>query len=100
MFSSPHLFEGLLCVASSIGGYRGLGDKYLVRMDELVSPLDRHILHVERLSPPHMPRLSKVRRRIRRTRRDADHGRNEFSNNQYKLPSGENCSEDYDEKTT
>merc|ERR550532_403562 len=38
-----------------------------------------------------MPRLSKVRRRIRRTRRDADHGRNEFSNNQYKLPSVGEC---------
>lgn len=75
-------------MASSIGGYRGLGDKYLVRMDELVSPLDRHVLHVER-PPPHKPWFTKlIRRRISRQRREADHGRNEFTNNPYKLPAG------------
>ena len=75
-------------MASSIGGYRGLEDQYLVRMDELVTPIDRHILHVER-PPQHRPWVTKVvRRRIMRHRRDADHGRNEFTNNQYKLPSG------------
>ena len=74
-------------MASSIGGYRGLGDKYLVRMDELVSPLDRHVLHVER-PPPHRPWVTRVLRRITRLRREADHGRNEFSNNPYKRPTG------------
>ena len=56
-------------------------------MDELVTPLDRHVLHVER-PRLHKPWITRVKKRIRRPRREADHGRNEFTNNQYKLPTG------------
>ena len=62
-------------MASADGVQSGLGDKYVVRMDELVSPLDRHILHIEK--PPLFSRTI-VRRRMKvaaRSRRSPDGGR-------------------------
>ena len=74
-------FSGILSVLVCVDGlYRGLGDKYVVRMDELVSPLDRHILHVDRAS---LFSTALLRRRVRRpagtssrVKRDPDGGRN------------------------
>ena len=72
-----------MLLASVSGIYRGLGDKYVIRMDELVKPLDRHIRHI------HKPVLSTrrvVRRKVRRPslaqkfKRSADGGQNKFAN--------------------
>ena len=86
--STCHLFSGILFVLLSVEGlYRGLGDKYVVRMDELVNPLDRHILHRDRASL-----LSLVGRRVRRpagtssrVKRDPDGGRNRIAGEDHSL---------------
>ena len=68
-------FIGIWSFASADGVGRGLGDNYVVRMDELVSPLDRHVLHIEK--PPLFSRMI-VRRRRKvesRSKRSPDGGR-------------------------
>ena len=89
------VFSGILSlIASASGVYRGhVGDKYLVRMDELVTPLDRHILHIEK---PSLLTRALVRRKIMkksqslRSRRSPDGGRITYDNNhncgQQKIP--------------
>ena len=89
------VFSGILTlIASASGVYRGhVGDKYLVRMDELVTPLDRHILHIEK---PSLLTRALVRRKIMkksqslRSRRSPDGGRITYDNNhncgQQKIP--------------
>ena len=47
LFTSSFLGFFLLW-ASASGMHRGLGDKYVVRMDELVKPLDRHVKHFQK----------------------------------------------------
>ena len=93
LFSLPNLteiffhhilsFSGILFLFACVDGlYRGLGDKYVVRMDELVSPLDRHIYHTDKAS---LLTSGLVRRRVRRlqknqsrVKRSPDGGRNRF----------------------
>jgi len=42
-----HLQIGCFFLLATVSGmYRGLGDKYVIRMDELVRPLDRHVRHI------------------------------------------------------
>jgi len=70
-----------LLLASVSGMYRGLGDKYVVRMDELVQPFDRHIKHIEK---PVSSIRRLVRRKVRRPsssqkfKRSADGEQNKF----------------------
>ena len=55
-----YLFLGFFLLSSLVSSmYRGLGDKYVIRMDELVKPLDRHIKHLEKP-------VSAIRRLVRR----------------------------------
>jgi hypothetical protein len=78
------LFSGFFLLLASVSGiYRGLGDKYVIPMVELVKPLDRHIRHI------HKPVLSTrrvVRRKVRRPslaqkfKRSADGGQNKLAN--------------------
>ena len=59
------------------GVHRGLGDKYLIRMDELVTPIDRHVLVDER--PPLFSRAivrRKVKKTVTRPKRSPDGTRN------------------------
>ena len=79
-------------LASGISGmYRGLGDKYVIRMDELVKPLDRHIRHVEK---PLLSSRRLVRRKVRRpslstkVKRSADGGQNKFATDLAEFRSG------------
>ena len=71
-------------MASASGYTRGLGDKYVIRMDELVSPLDRHVVHVERTHLPRWPStyFTKIKRRkvIKRSP-EPDGGRHTVHNN-------------------
>ena len=74
-------FSGILSVLVCVDGlYRGLGDKYVVRMDELVSPLDRHIIHLDTsfiLSSALLRRrVKRPERKSSRVTREADGGRN------------------------
>ena len=82
----------LLLLAFVSGMHRGLGDKYVIPMDELVQPLDRHVKHLKR---PVAPFRRLVRRKVRRPnivssvdKRSADGEPNKFAVDDAQFRSG------------
>ena len=87
-------FSGFFLLFALISGMnRGRGDKYVIRMDELVSPLDRHIRHIEK---PVSAIRRLVRRKVRRPKStnkskrstDGEGGEDRFVNNVPEFRSG------------